>query len=52
VGDRPHDLAAARAAGLPFLAIGTAVPGEHTSLEAEVEAEALVRTVEALLRAT
>lgn len=49
VGDRPHDLAAAREAGVPFLAIGAAVPGDHPVLEAEAEADHLVRTVELLL---
>jgi phosphoglycolate phosphatase-like HAD superfamily hydrolase len=49
VGDRPHDLAAARAAGVPFLAIGDAVPGDHPILAANEEAERLVRSVEALV---
>jgi phosphoglycolate phosphatase-like HAD superfamily hydrolase len=49
VGDRPHDLAAARAAGVPFLGIGGAVPGDHPALDAGAEAEHLVRAVEALL---
>lgn len=49
VGDRPHDLAAAREAGVPFLGIGGAVPGDHPLLDAAAEAEHLVRAVEALL---
>ena len=49
VGDRPHDLAAARTAGLPFLGIGTAVPGEHLSLAPDIAAEQLVAAVESLL---
>jgi phosphoglycolate phosphatase-like HAD superfamily hydrolase len=49
VGDRPHDLAAARAAGVPFLGIGGAVPGDHPLLDAAAEAEHLVRAVEVLL---
>jgi phosphoglycolate phosphatase-like HAD superfamily hydrolase len=50
IGDRPHDLAAAQANRLPFLGIGPAVPGGHTSLDPDVEAQALVDAVEALLR--
>jgi phosphoglycolate phosphatase-like HAD superfamily hydrolase len=49
VGDRPHDLAAARAAGLPFLGIGAAVPGEHQNLAVDAAAEHLVAAVEAAL---
>ena len=49
VGDRPHDLAAARAAGVPFLGIGGAVPGEHPALDPGSEADHLVQAVEALL---
>ncbi|MDP1831981.1 MAG: HAD family hydrolase [Geothrix sp.] len=49
VGDRPHDLAAAQAAGLPFLGIGAAVPGDHPSLSEDAEAEHVVATVEAAL---
>ena len=49
VGDRPHDLAAARAVGLPFLGIGPAVPGEHRSLPAEAEIEAVLVAVAASL---
>ena len=49
VGDRPHDLAAAHAAGLPFLGIGAAVPGDHLCLTAEAAADQLVAAVEAIL---
>jgi phosphoglycolate phosphatase-like HAD superfamily hydrolase len=50
VGDRPHDLVAAQAAGLPFIGIGEGVPGDHLSLPPDVEAERLVSAVEAALR--
>lgn len=46
VGDRPHDREAALQAGLPFLGIGDAVPGDHPTLTAEAEAEHLIATVE------
>lgn len=49
VGDRPHDLAAARAAGLPFLGVGEAVPGDHPNLPADAAPEAVVASVAALL---
>jgi len=49
VGDRPHDLAAALEAGVPFLGIGEAVPGVHPILDAAAEADHLVQAVEALL---
>ena len=49
VGDRPHDRAAAMAAGLPFLGVGDAVPGDHPILNVDAEAEHLVQAVEALL---
>lgn len=52
VGDRPHDRDAANAAGLPFLAIGPAVPGRHVSLPPETDAEALVAAVETCLAST
>ena len=42
VGDRPHDLAAARAAGMPFLGGGEAVPGDHPVLAADAAAELVV----------
>lgn len=51
VGDRPHDRAAADAAGIPFLGVGDAVPGDHPVLSASAEAEHLVEAVEAILRA-
>jgi phosphoglycolate phosphatase-like HAD superfamily hydrolase len=50
VGDRPHDLDAAREAGVPFLGIGEAVEGEHPVLGTAAEAEALVGAVETLLQ--
>jgi phosphoglycolate phosphatase-like HAD superfamily hydrolase len=49
VGDRPHDLAAARAAGLPFVGIGDGVPGEHLSLTSDAAAEHLIAAIEATL---
>ena len=49
VGDRPHDLAAAQAAGLPFLAVGSAVPGEHPILDATAEAQRVVEAAQAAL---
>jgi hypothetical protein len=49
VGDRPHDRDAALAAGVPFLGVGEAVPGEHPILSAKVEAEQLVRVVNKIL---
>lgn len=49
VGDRPHDRDAARAAGVPFLGIGEAVPGDHPLLSAQAEAEHLLRTVQEIL---
>lgn len=49
VGDRPHDLAAARAAGLPFLGIGAAVPGAHMNLTRDAAADHLIAAVEATL---
>lgn len=49
VGDRPHDLAAAQAAGLPFVAIGEAVPGGHLSLSEEAASEHLIAAIEATL---
>lgn len=48
IGDRPHDREAAKAAGIPFLAIGDAVPGDHPALGSEAEAEHLVAMVERL----
>jgi phosphoglycolate phosphatase-like HAD superfamily hydrolase len=49
VGDRPHDLAAARALGLPFVGIGEGVPGEHQNLPPDAEAEHLIAAVETAL---
>jgi len=49
VGDRPHDRDAAALAGVPFLAVGEAVPGKHPILSAGAEAEHLVTAVERLL---
>ena len=51
VGDRPHDLAAARAAGVPFVGIGDGVPGDHPILDIGAAAEQVVATVEAALGA-
>ena len=42
VGDRPHDLAAARAAGVPFLAVGSQVPGTHPSVAEDATADRVV----------
>lgn len=50
VGDRPHDLAAAQAAGLPFLGVGAAVPGEHPSLPTDADPDQVVQSVTALMR--
>lgn len=50
VGDRPHDRDAAQRAGVPFLAVGEAVPGDHPRLSETAEAEHLVETVEGMLR--
>ena len=49
VGDRPHDREAAAEAGVPFLGIGDAVPGDHPILSIEAEAMHLVEAVEALV---
>ena len=49
VGDRPHDRDAARHAGVPFLGVGEAVPGEHPILSIQAEAEHLVTAVKKLL---
>ncbi len=50
VGDRPHDLNAAQAAGLPFLGVGGAVPGAHPSLPIDADPEQVVQSVAALMR--
>lgn len=49
LGDRPHDRDAAEAAGIPFLGVGPAVPGEHPILGVESEADHLVEAVHRLL---
>ena len=49
VGDRPHDREAAEAAGVPFLGVGAAVPGDHPLLSEQAEAEHLVEAVNAIL---
>jgi phosphoglycolate phosphatase-like HAD superfamily hydrolase len=49
VGDRPHDRDAALAAGVPFLAVGEAVPGNHPVLSPQAEAEHLLIAVNKLL---
>jgi len=49
VGDRPHDREAASEAGVPFLGIGDAVPGDHPMLSVEAEAEHLVATIERII---
>ncbi len=51
VGDRPHDLAAAQALGLPFVGIGEEVPGNHRSLPSDTAPEHLIAAVEAALGA-
>lgn len=48
VGDRPHDREAAREAGVPFLGIGDAVPGDHPTLSVKAGAVHLVATIERL----
>lgn len=50
VGDRPHDRAAAEAAGIPFLGVGDAVPGDHPVLDTTAEAGHLVEAVERILQ--
>lgn len=45
VGDRPHDLLAAQAAGLPFLGVGEQVPGDHPILPADANLEAVLQAV-------
>ncbi|WP_243317187.1 HAD family hydrolase [Geothrix paludis] len=51
VGDRPHDLAAAQAAGLPFLGVGPAVPGDHLSLPPDAAPEQVIASVTGQMRA-
>jgi phosphoglycolate phosphatase-like HAD superfamily hydrolase len=50
VGDRPHDLAAAQAVGVPFVGIGAEVPGDHLNLPPDAGAEQLIAAVEASLK--
>lgn len=50
VGDRPHDRDAAEAAGVPFLGVGEAVPGDHPVLDVSAEAEHLVEAVRRILK--
>jgi len=49
VGDRPHDRDAADAAGVPFLGVGDAVPGDHPLLSVSAEAKHLVEAVQRIL---
>ena len=46
-GDRPHDLAAARAAGMPFVGVGEQVPGAHPILGANAPATLVVEVATA-----
>lgn len=48
VGDRLHDLAAAREAGMPFLAVGPRAPGDHPILPTDAPASQLVALATAL----
>jgi phosphoglycolate phosphatase-like HAD superfamily hydrolase len=50
VGDRPHDREAAEAAGVPFLGVGAAVPGDHPLISEQAEADHLVEIIATLLR--
>jgi phosphoglycolate phosphatase-like HAD superfamily hydrolase len=45
VGDRPHDLQAAQAVRMPFLAVGDAVPGDHPQLPTHADPQHLVDAV-------
>ncbi len=49
LGDRPHDLEAARAAGLPFLAVGDALPGFSPCLAVDAPAERVVAAVRSVM---
>lgn len=49
VGDRPHDLAAARAAGMPFMGVGSRVPGDHPGLDTDAPAATVVALATALV---
>lgn len=50
VGDRPHDLLAAQAAGLPFLGVGELVPGDHPILPADADTDRVLEAVNPFLR--
>ena len=50
MGPRPHDREAARSAGVPFLGVGEAVPGEHPLLSVQAEAEHLVIAIREILK--
>jgi phosphoglycolate phosphatase-like HAD superfamily hydrolase len=52
VGDRPHDLEAARSAGVPFIGVGARVPGDHPILSVASDPVHLVQAVQQLLAAT
>jgi phosphoglycolate phosphatase-like HAD superfamily hydrolase len=52
VGDRPHDRLAAEQAGVPFLGVGSLVPGDHPIVDPNAEAEHLVQAVTVLLGLT
>ena len=45
LGDRPHDRAAAEAAGIPFLGVGSQVPGPHPVLPEDASADAVAAAV-------
>lgn len=49
-GDRPHDLQAAREAGLPFLGVGSQVPGDHPVLPPECDAGSFHQALRQLIR--
>ena len=51
VGDRPHDRLAAMAAGVAFLGVGAAVPGDHPNLPIEAEPAHLLEAVNRFLGA-
>lgn len=52
VGDRPHDREAAAQVGVPFLAVGDAVPGPHPILAPDAEARELLAHIAKLLPGT
>jgi phosphoglycolate phosphatase-like HAD superfamily hydrolase len=49
VGDRPHDLAAAREVGMPFLGVGSGIPGDHPVLGTDALAAEVVAMASAFL---